>query len=188
MGAAIAAPGEATGWLALCGSAPDGIGPGAIAGLIDVARRNGWRVAVDTSGAPLREALSAGPDVVKVNAHEAAEIVGDGPPEVLVERLEVLAPTTVAIVTAGTDGAYARGIAARCDRHGRYPTGSGDAFLAALLTNLDGGALRHDRPRVHLPGALRAAVGAAAANAQRPGAGVVDARQAAAFSQDVIIT
>jgi fructose-1-phosphate kinase PfkB-like protein len=50
---------------------------------------------------------------------------------------------------------------------GRYPVGSGDAFLAGLVV-----ALERDEP---WPAALRLALGAAAANAAVPGAGTLDA-------------
>ena len=53
---------------------------------------------------------------------------------------------------------------------GRYPVGSGDAFLAGLVT-----ALARDEP---WDDALRAALGAGAANAELPGAGVLDPERA----------
>ena len=49
---------------------------------------------------------------------------------------------------------------------GRYPVGSGDAFLGGLAVGLVGGA--------SLGGALRLASAAAAANAVMPGAGDLD--------------
>jgi fructose-1-phosphate kinase PfkB-like protein len=53
---------------------------------------------------------------------------------------------------------------------GRYPVGSGDAFLAGLVVGLERGD--------PLPGALGLALGAAAANAELPGAGALDAARA----------
>ena len=46
----------------------------AAARLIRVARQAGARVALDVSGEALRLGLAAGPDFVKVNASEAAEL------------------------------------------------------------------------------------------------------------------
>ena len=53
---------------------------------------------------------------------------------------------------------------------GRYPVGSGDAFLAGLVVALERGD--------PWPDALRLALGAAAANAELPGAGALDAARA----------
>jgi fructose-1-phosphate kinase PfkB-like protein len=53
---------------------------------------------------------------------------------------------------------------------GRYPVGSGDAFLAGLVTALDDGASWED--------ALRLALGAGAANAEMPGAARLDPARA----------
>jgi len=55
---------------------------------------------------------------------------------------------------------------ATLDATGRYPVGSGDAFLGGLVAALD-----HGR---ELPDALRQATAAGAANAALPGAGVLD--------------
>jgi len=53
---------------------------------------------------------------------------------------------------------------------GPYPVGSGDAFLAGLIAAVDGGA--------GWEAAFRAAVGAGAANAELPGAAILDAGRA----------
>jgi fructose-1-phosphate kinase PfkB-like protein len=58
---------------------------------------------------------------------------------------------------------------------GRYPVGSGDAFLAGLVTTLDGGA--------DWPAALAAALGAAAANAEIPGPGLLETQRARALAE-----
>jgi fructose-1-phosphate kinase PfkB-like protein len=57
---------------------------------------------------------------------------------------------------------------------GRYPVGSGDAFLAGLVVGLE--------RDVGWPAALRLALGAAAANAEIPGAGALDAARAEALA------
>lgn len=55
---------------------------------------------------------------------------------------------------------------------GAYPTGSGDAFLGAMLVALD------HRP-ADWPGSLRTALGASAASAEQVGTAIVDGRRAA---------
>lgn len=63
-------------WLALCGSIPPGFDPEVYPRLVALAKEAGCRVAVDTSGDPFAEALKAGPDLVKPNHEELAELVG----------------------------------------------------------------------------------------------------------------
>ena len=57
---------------------------------------------------------------------------------------------------------------------GRYPVGSGDAFLAGLVTGLERGRDWDD--------ALRLALGAATANAELPGAGRLEGARAEALA------
>jgi len=68
------------------------------------------------------------------------------------------------VTAAAPDGAGYEGV---LFERGRYPVGSGDAFLAGLVVGLE-----RDEP---WPAALRLALGAAAANAELPGAGTLDA-------------
>jgi 1-phosphofructokinase len=63
-------------WLAACGSLPPGAPADLYARLVAPARRRGVRVAVDSSGPALAAAVAAGPDLVKPNAHELAEVAG----------------------------------------------------------------------------------------------------------------
>jgi 1-phosphofructokinase family hexose kinase len=161
-----------TGWLTVSGSLPPGAPAHAVTALVDLARARGFRAAVDTHGAALRTALTARPDLVKVNAEEAAEVLGgEGPAHDLVRALHDAAGAVgTTVVTAGADGAWA----AHEDtllrvfplRRGAYPVGSGDCFLAGLVSGLD-----RDGDPVD---ALRLAVGTATANAIEPGAAVFD--------------
>jgi fructose-1-phosphate kinase PfkB-like protein len=87
-----------------------------------------------------------------------------------------------AIVTRGRDGAVmvapdGTALAGAADAEGRYPVGSGDAFLAGLVVALDAGAGWDD--------ALRAAIGAGAANAEQPGAGRLDPERARTIADSV---
>lgn len=191
-------------WVSLSGSLPPGPVPEAIADLVSAAKGAGARVAVDTHSTALAAAVGAGADLVKVNVEEAAAVLGLGPgtgyasgqepsgrgrpePGVLAAKLLASSPgTELAIVTAGVDGAV---LAARdgtrlhlsLDVRGDYPVGSGDSFLGGLLTALAGAP-------GDLESAARLAMGAGAANALTPGAGVLDAGNARELAARVAVT
>jgi 1-phosphofructokinase family hexose kinase len=157
-------------WTVMAGSLPRGAPADGAARIVTGARAIGSRTCVDTSGPALAAALAAQPDLVKVNAAEAAELLGapaDADPLDLARALHERSGAT-AVVTAGVHGAAAwSGHSGQTvgppARRGAYPVGSGDAFLAGLVVALDAG---HD-----LAAALGAAATAAAANAAVPGAG-----------------
>lgn len=96
-------------WLAVCGSLPTGMDPKLYATLVEVARDAGCRVAADTSGAPLGAAIEAGPDLVKPNHEELAELVGRKLAtfgEVLEAAKEIRAAGAASVlVSLGPDGA-----------------------------------------------------------------------------------
>jgi 1-phosphofructokinase family hexose kinase len=169
-------------WLTISGSMPRGLGDGGYRDLLAEARAAGMRVALDAEGEPLRLGLDAGPEIVKVNATEASGLFGrsvDGRDDAIAACAELRELAGggghAGIVTRGADGitvvapdgtSYEGALYER----GRYPVGSGDAFLGALVVGLE----RGDR----WPDALRLALGAAAANAELPGAGALDAARA----------
>jgi 1-phosphofructokinase family hexose kinase len=170
------------GWVTISGSMPRGLRDDGYRDLVAEARGAGVRVALDAEGEPLRLALAAGPEIVKVNAAEAAGVLGEpveGRGEALAAcaRLRELAGGDghAGVVTRGADGVTAaapdgtryEGV---LNERGRYPVGSGDAFLAGLVVGLE--------REVGWPSALRLALGTAAANAERPGAGVLEAERA----------
>ena len=167
----------------LPGSAPDGL-------LADVVRRlhdAGVRVAIDSHGAALRSAVGARPELVKVNRAEALELVaGDAEPSVPDLLTAVHARTGgLVVITDGAAGAWAtngdRVLRARLAGHtGGFPVGSGDSFLGGLLVALDGGA--------DLTEALVLATATGTANAQVPGAAVLDPSLARRLTQEVEIT
>jgi sugar/nucleoside kinase (ribokinase family) len=76
------------------------------------------------------------------------------------------------VILAAPDGTLYEG---RLYVRGRYPVGSGDSFLAGLVTALDRGAGWDD--------ALRLALGAGAANAELPGAAKLDPSRAEALAE-----
>ena len=176
----------AAGWLAISGSLPIGAPDDAYADLVRDARAAGVRVALDAEGARLRAALGARPEVVKVNAAEATGLLGvptARPAEALsaAQKLRDLAGGDghAGLVTRGAEGVVVVApdgmlYEGRLYVRGRFPVGSGDAFLAGLVAGLDAGG--------DWPAALRLALGAAAANAELPGAGRLDPGRARALA------
>jgi 1-phosphofructokinase family hexose kinase len=171
-------------WIALSGSIPSGAPEDGYTGITSSARKSGVRVAVDARGVFLERALSAQPDVVKVNVKEAAQVLGsrtaNGDPIVVAKDLRGRAGGDghASVVTRGADGVIAvdpGGAVLRgtLDVRGRYPVGSGDAFLGSLLAALDAGD--------PFESALGSGLGAAAANAEVPGAGRLNAERARAL-------
>ncbi|WP_243708692.1 1-phosphofructokinase [Actinomadura sp. GC306] len=76
LAAAVEAEAGAASWVVGCGSLPPGVPDGAYAALCRRFAPDGIRVAVDSSGAALRAAVPAGPDLIKPNREELAEAVG----------------------------------------------------------------------------------------------------------------
>jgi len=169
--------GLATGaaWMTLSGSLPVGAPAD---GYLRLAGPT--RVALDT-----REAgLDGRPAIVKLNATEAARAASADTSDSAgaLAAAAALHERTggAAIVTRGEDGAVmvtpdGERLAGRVDAWGPYPVGSGDAFLAGLVVALDSGAGWTD--------ALRAALGAGAANAEQAGAGRLDRSRAAELAE-----
>jgi len=169
-------------WLTISGSMPRGAPDEGYRDLVSEARAAGVRVAVDAEGVRLGLALQAHPDVVKVNQAEARDLLGVP----TARREEALAAAQKLRDLAGGDdhaGLITRGsegvVLAAPDGtlyegmlyvRGRYPVGSGDAFLAGLITALDRSAAWDE--------ALALALGAATANAELPGAGKLEPARA----------
>ncbi|WP_445527153.1 1-phosphofructokinase [Streptomyces cyslabdanicus] len=156
-------------WIACCGSLPRGLAPSWYADLVARAHEAGARIALDTSGPALLEALREGPDLVKPNAAELAEAVGRslatvGDAVKAAEELRGLGARTV-LASLGADGqllvddAGAWFGSARVDAV-RSNVGAGDSSLAGFL--IAGGtgpealalAVAHGAAAVQLPGSL----------------------------------
>ena len=146
-------------WMTLSGSLPPGAPADGYVGLVPRTR-----TALDSRAA----GVEARPAVVKLNEAEAG--AGAGGATAAARALHDRSGGA-AIVTRGREGAVlvtpeGETLAGRLDADGAYPVGSGDAFLAGLVVALDRGA--------DWANALRAALGAGAANAAIPGAGRLD--------------
>jgi 1-phosphofructokinase family hexose kinase len=174
-------------WMTLSGNLPVGAPDDGYARLIRLARTAAVPVALDARDEALLLGVSTGPQIVKVNAEEAGTLLGskvdtveDAKAAALELRWRMNGDGRAAIVTRGAEGAVVvtpGGVAlrARLYERGRYPVGSGDAFLGGLVTALEGGATWAD--------ALAMALGAAAANADVPGAGRLDRTWAVELSK-----
>jgi len=152
-------------WLVLSGSVPAGIPNAIYAELIDQLQARGKQVLLDASGAPFAEAVSHGPDIIKPNIDELAELVGrslDGPDAVL-DAARSLIDTGVRLVAVsmGPDGAiFVEGDAAV---HAIPPSiqvkstvGAGDAMVAGILAGTARGLSLADRARLATAFALGA--------------------------------
>lgn len=161
---------DRSGWLVISGGSPPGLPGSALAELVDLAQRSGFRTAVDTYGPGLAAVVAARPDLVKVNRAEAAELLGAAPDANLAAMAAELQNRTGRLVVL-TDGVHGAVVAdgrqpLRAEPLpdvGPYPVGSGDAFLAGLVGSLA------DSDDLEL--ALRTAVACGVANALQPGPG-----------------
>lgn len=158
--------------VSVSGSFPPATPPGTAARLIAAAAAGGAPVWIDTSGPALAEALAARPAGVKINATEAAALLGhsaiglEGASRAA--RALLAQGAASAVITLGAGGA----VMAEGERlwHATppalrilNPTGSGDAFLGGLLKGLATGLPPIER--------LREAVAAGSAAALRAGTG-----------------
>ena len=174
-------------WLTISGSIPPGAPPDGYADVVREARAAGVKVALDADGERLRSALAGQPDVVKVNAAEAGGVLGVPTARrdealAAAQKLRALAGGDghAGVVTRGADGVvlaapdgtlYEGALYVR----GRFPVGSGDAFLAGLTVGLE-------RSPDDWAGALQLALGAGTANSELPGAGTLDPARAQALA------
>jgi len=173
---------EGASWLVLAGSLPPGVPIDFYADIIGLLRaRYGAaapRVAVDSSGPPLAAAVLAGPDLIKPNAEELAELTGysdaasleSDPRRALAAARTLVADGVVTILaTLGAQGAIlvtADGawLAQTPPMSVVSTVGAGDSALAGYLLSSNAGALPE--------GCLRQATAHGAAAAALPGSTV----------------
>lgn len=148
-------------WVVTCGSVPEGCPDELHARIVRAGRGAGARVAVDASGASLAAACQAGPDLIKPNLAELAELAGRPLPrlgDVLAFALSLRANGVGSVlVSLGEHGVLLVEEAGAWHATSpvtavRSTVGAGDAVLAGFL--LDGGSG---------PSALRVAVAYGAA-------------------------
>lgn len=189
--------GRDVGLVTISGSLPPGAPDDGLARIVEMAGRSGPPVAIDGHGRALVGALGARPWLVKVNLAEARAALGEGPfgpPAVGPADLGLVTAAAAAvrgllaagaeraIVTIGTAGSVAglddgSLIHVRPPTVGRYPVGSGDAFLGGLsVATLRGEDLRR---------AVLLGTAAAAASSLIPGAGRLGATDVKRFLADI---
>ncbi|NWF28782.1 1-phosphofructokinase family hexose kinase [Streptomyces sp. PKU-EA00015] len=122
----------------LSGSLPPGLPSGAYTQLVRSAAGAGAATVLDASGPALLAALAAGPDVVKPNAAEIAEVTGHQDVVAAAEALRALGAQAV-VASQGPEGLYAVTPQGACratppHRLSGNPTGAGDACVAALAS------------------------------------------------------
>lgn len=173
------------GWLVISGGPPRGLPPTGLAALAELAHHTGAKVAADTHGASLVPLLYSHPELVKINRAEAAAALGVDQYTDLTEMAKRLQDKTggTVVLTDGAAGSLGLATDGRTygvgapGRRGRFPVGSGDAYLGGLLTALDRGE--------ELDAALRLATAAGVANAYVAGPGSFDRAQVDALLAEI---
>ncbi|MFT3662633.1 MAG: 1-phosphofructokinase family hexose kinase [Gordonia sp. (in: high G+C Gram-positive bacteria)] len=145
-------------WVALCGSLPPGVSAEWYGFVVERLHANGKRIAVDTSGAPLSAIVGFGPDLLKPNAFELAELTGgDGAalesaaeagdlgPAVEASRLLAERTGGAVLTTLGAAGALLTDAAGTWFAQApavqvRSTVGAGDSSLAGYLIAGERGA------------------------------------------------
>ncbi len=164
------------GWLTISGSLPQGAPADAYRRMPVICD-----VAADTVAPRPDDAA-----LVKINASEAASLTGIDTSTLAgaVEAARKLAGTGAAAVTRGSQGAVlvagGEALQGTTGTRGSYPVGSGDSFLAGIVTARDRGESWRD--------ALALALGAASANAAVPGAARFERSEAERLAAAASIT
>ncbi len=161
--------------LCLCGSLPPGVPASKFGSLVAHLRSEGIPVFVDAHGEALASAVTAIPTAVKINAEEAAQLLGRTIAtldEAAASAAELsgagIPQVVITLARAGAVLAYSGSVlsARPPELKTASAVGSGDAFLAAYVAAQVEGAD---------PGtALCHGVAAGAANAQSPWAGIFE--------------
>ena len=178
-------------WVVLSGSLSPGMPEETYATLTRRIQAGGAAVALDTSGAPLRAALAAGPRLIKPNRHELAELVG--------EPLDTLAALVAAgrallngshppewvVISLGDDGALFLSREQALHAHPApvavtSTVGAGDAMVAGLVA-----ARLDDLP---LTETAQLATAFAAAKLTRLGPHLPPPEQVRALAQQIAVT
>ncbi|HYN66426.1 MAG TPA: 1-phosphofructokinase [Ornithinibacter sp.] len=145
--------GDGVAWVVASGSLPPGAPDDLYAVLVATASAQGARVAIDSSGAPMRLAVAARPDLVKPNHEELAELVGHEL-HTLGDVLDassdlVAAGIGTVVVSLGGDGAVLVDADSAVHVRTRIPrklstVGAGDCTLAGTVAALASGASGED--------------------------------------------
>ena len=196
---------EGARWVVLAGSLPPGVPATFYAALTRTLRARfgaaAPRVAIDSSGAPLAASVAAGPDLLKPNADELAELTGISSPDNLEADPHLAAAAAQTLITAGVGAVLATlgskgALLVTAEGYWLATTppmvavstvGAGDSALAGFLLSSNAGSSPAD--------CLRQAAAHGAAAAALPGSTVPaleqthpDAVTVTAFSLPPILT
>lgn len=155
-------------WFVLSGSLPEGMDATIYQSLIRSLRQRGCKVALDTSGAPLRHALEAGPNVIKPNLAELSAFLG-----VTLESRESVAHAAretlqrygieLVVVSMGADGALfvtknecINAVPPAMEVHSTV--GAGDAMVAGIISGALRGLSLADQARLATASSMRVLV------------------------------
>ena len=165
-------------WATISGSLPDGAPPDGYARLLRLAAESGVHTLIDARGEALRSALEETPWLVKLNAAEAGEFLGQPveSTQSAIAAAHVLCQSGAesTVITLGARGAVAvdpsvAWIANPPDIASLAREGSGDAFLGGLVLGLSRG--------IGLAEALRLAVAAGTVNILNLETGLIERQQ-----------
>lgn len=140
-------------WVVGSGSLPPGVGLELYAGLVERARGIGARVAIDSSGKALADAVEHRPHLIKPNQEELEELVGtrlDTVADVLGAAQDLVAAGVgTVVVSLGEYGAVAVDAEGATHAHATVAkpestVGAGDCLLAGYLAAIESGANRAD--------------------------------------------
>ncbi|KAH7828137.1 putative 1-phosphofructokinase [Monocercomonoides exilis] len=142
----VVSAGEAGQWVVLSGALPPGIPPRLLGDFVRACKEKRMKVAVDSSGDALREAVQAEPDLIKPNREELKELVGEEKFETYgitqaADRLRYRHPGMDILISDGANGCYF--ISSQGRKHALFEPeftvpvlstiGAGDALLAGYL-------------------------------------------------------
>ena len=174
----------------LSGSQPKGLAENYVGTILQLARRVGCVTCVDAGGIVLRTAIAQSPDIVKVNAAEFADWLGESRELDAVELAQqakrlIVGDTKLVVVTMGSAGSIAISgkqgwLVGAPNINAVNPVGSGDAFFAGLAHGLASGRSLQD--------SLVEAAAAGASNAMLTAAGCVSPDDVQQLSLSVTLT
>jgi 1-phosphofructokinase len=155
----------AASWFVLSGSLPDGVDATIYQSLIRSLRQRGCKVALDTSGTPLRHALEAGPHLIKPNLDELSTLLGaplDSRESIVNAARETLQRYGVGlvVVSMGAEGALFVTkdeciTAVPPATEVRSTVGAGDAMVAGAVSGALRGLSLADQARLATASSMR---------------------------------
>lgn len=176
-------------YIVLCGSCPPGVPFSFYGDIIEIAKKAGVKAVLDTSGDHLREAIKAGPYMVKPNITELCQLadrelftleeISNAAKSLKQYGVEITAVTMGRSGAMVTDGFQAWQAVPPVIEFASA-VGSGDSYVAAFLDSL----IRNE----HISNALVAGTAAGAANATTYGAGFCSKESIMEIRQGVTLT